>query len=57
MAAARVAVSDSGTTRNARSPSSSVAIPDIPNDSSDPNDGSSTISSTHEIPFGAIRWT
>ena len=26
-------------------------------DSSDPNDGSSTISRTHEIPFGAIRWT
>ena len=34
-----------------------MAIPDRPNDSSDPNDGSSSRANTHDVPGGAIRWT
>ena len=32
-------------------------MPASPNEISEPNEGSSTISSTHATPFGAMRWT
>ncbi len=47
---------DSGSGRKARSPSSSLAIPESPNDSSEPNNGSSSSAKTQEMP-GPISCT